>query len=361
MGQLDVDALVRALISPDAPCAAALVRNGRVVAASRGARLLLGPRCADRPLSACAHVESREKLERALQSESPISVEVVVENPDCELCVVVMYVVPVGDERLILLHLAQSPDNVDGARELARRSHELEVAQAQLRELLSIRDEMMTALSHDLRNAMQTMVMSANMLARSSSPEVRTQAERLLRSARRAIFLTANVVESARAGSPDAVLATAPVVLGELIDEVIDGVRPFADQQRVLIEPRISSPPPVVIGDRARLLRALSNLVDNAIRHSPEGGSVSVVAEPTSGGRVRCAVLDSGPGVPPEMRERIFERFRQGGRPGSAGLGLSIARRIAELHGGRLFVDESYQRGAAFVLEIPAMVERGET
>ncbi|HLE99795.1 MAG TPA: HAMP domain-containing sensor histidine kinase [Gaiellaceae bacterium] len=113
-------------------------------------------------------------------------------------------------------------------------------------------------------------------------------------------------------------------------------------------------PGPIVVeADPFRLRQALDNLVANAVAHSPPGGEVLVGAR-VEKGRALVTVADSGPGVPLEEQERIFEAGVRldTGRPGS-GLGLSIARAIAEAHGGSLTVDSEPGRGAVFVLSLP--------
>lgn len=371
MVNVGIETIVSALTSGDHPGAFVLVRDGHVLQASRNASKMLGPLCMEGALSDRLHAQSRAKFEQALASRRPVTVEVLLERPDRDPVGIELYVIPLDADQLILLDAARPAEGLvekmaasqsavaDVARELARRSHELEQAEVRLRELLAVRDEMITSLSHDLNNAMQTMLLSSKLLAESSGGNVRLQAERLVRSTQRAIFLTANVVEAARTASPDATIANDPVDLRELAFEVIDAVRPLADQREVRLEERTSTSTPAALGDRPRLFRALVNLVDNAIRHSPRHAAVSIRSEALDGRRVRCSVIDSGPGVPRDLRQLIFNRFRQGEQPGSAGLGLSIVRRIAELHGGRVFLDEAYERGAAFVLELPATPGRG--
>jgi signal transduction histidine kinase len=126
---------------------------------------------------------------------------------------------------------------------------------------------------------------------------------------------------------------------------------------------RLSGPDPAVAviradGDPDRLLQVLLILLDNAFRHSPASGSVSVTATRTADRRGRIEVLDEGPGVAPAMREKIFEPFAR--MPASrsradagSGLGLAIARRLVELHEGTLQVDDGPGGGARFVLELP--------
>jgi signal transduction histidine kinase len=113
----------------------------------------------------------------------------------------------------------------------------------------------------------------------------------------------------------------------------------------------------VVLGDPSLLARAVGNLLDNAAFHSVAGGEIRVRAEVVAGA-VRVAVEDEGPGIPEHRREKVFERFYRGpevgqrGIPGS-GLGLPIARWIAQLHGGTLVLDPPVATRGRFVLEIP--------
>jgi signal transduction histidine kinase len=110
----------------------------------------------------------------------------------------------------------------------------------------------------------------------------------------------------------------------------------------------------VLVAGQADLLReALGNLIDNAIRYTPSGGRVEIAItdDPPS-----ISVLDSGPGIPPEERGKVFERFVRGeGTVGAgSGLGLSIVKEIASLHGAEVRLDAGAERGARFMLRFPA-------
>jgi signal transduction histidine kinase len=118
----------------------------------------------------------------------------------------------------------------------------------------------------------------------------------------------------------------------------------------------LDAPPalPPVQGDARQLSWVASNLIGNALRHSPDGGTVHVRARPGVGA-VTVTVEDDGPGVPPEAAESIFEPFVQGGgptRPGGVGLGLAIARRVVRAHGGRIWA-ESRPSGGFFAFTLP--------
>jgi signal transduction histidine kinase len=148
-------------------------------------------------------------------------------------------------------------------------------------------------------------------------------------------------------------LHRAPVAL---LDAVEGSARPFrraAAAKRVALE--LGGLECHVHGDRGRLEQALGNLIDNAIKFTEPGGTVRVTAW-CDAAQAGVTVTDSGPGVDPRARDRLFDRFYRGpGREGArgSGLGLAICREIATAHGGRVWVDSAEGRGSAFTLALP--------
>jgi heavy metal sensor kinase len=147
-----------------------------------------------------------------------------------------------------------------------------------------------------------------------------------------------------------------PVALGDVLARSVDRQRAAAASKGVSLQLHVAAPAEV-IGDPDLLGRLVDNLLDNAIRHNPAGGTVDITLEPVSG-RATVAVCDTGEGIPPEHVPHVFDRFYRVDRAraratGGIGLGLSIARQIAVLHGGDVRVDSTVGEGCVFVIDLP--------
>jgi two-component system OmpR family sensor kinase len=160
------------------------------------------------------------------------------------------------------------------------------------------------------------------------------------------------VLARADGGGYPVVLAS--VNLAALVSECVREQRPRADDKDITV--RTSLAPVTLKGDDALLRRMLSNLLGNALKYTPRGGSIDVSLE-RADGEVVLRVADTGPGIPAEDRERVFERFVRldpARGAGGAGLGLAIARWVAEAHSGRVRIVSSGSGGSVFAVSLPA-------
>lgn len=201
------------------------------------------------------------------------------------------------------------------------------------------RRAVVSALSHDLRTPLAALLASVDALqdGLANGPDH-------LRSMRANVLSLERLVEDlfllARADSGRLALNAEPLDLAELIDEAIDAVAPSAAGRAVRLSADLTAAIPVV-GDDTALGRVLRNLLDNAVRHAPNGGAVGVSAT-TSDGRVVIEVIDNGPGFDADFVPRAFERFTQAdsarSHQGGAGLGLAIAQTLVEAHEGKISI-----------------------
>ncbi|GAB3350543.1 sensor histidine kinase [Modestobacter lapidis] len=191
--------------------------------------------------------------------------------------------------------------------------------------------------SHELRTPLAILRAEIELaLDRADDPAVRSALDTALQEAARLSGLVDDLLVLARADSGD--LGThRPLDVGELVDVVITRFATLAGRRGVRLE---SAGAAVVRGDSAGLERAVANLVDNALRHAPDGGLVTVEVRATGPAGVTIAVSDTGPGVPPEQLGSLFDRFSRVDdarhEPGGAGLGLAIVSAVATAHSGRV-------------------------
>jgi two-component system sensor histidine kinase BaeS len=154
--------------------------------------------------------------------------------------------------------------------------------------------------------------------------------------------------------------------LGQLAQHVIESYSAAAEARNLTLEGRgLAAGELEVRLDAARIEQVLGNLLTNAMRHTPSGGRIRIQGESIGDDVVRVSVDDSGEGIDEEARELVFERFyrldssRSRDRGGS-GLGLSVARKLIEAHGGRIWVEESDLGGARFSFELPCNSQKNE-
>jgi signal transduction histidine kinase len=160
----------------------------------------------------------------------------------------------------------------------------------------------------------------------------------------------------ARLESAEQQLEAAVVDVAAIVSSCVTGFAELAAQRDLDLRVGIPERLPAV-ADEEKLVSVVSNLMANAIRHAPAGGVVRCSLT-TAPGRLILQVADDGPGVPPEQRASIFERYRRGAKSAGTGLGLAIVSEIAQLHGGSVAVGDAPEGGGLFTVELPLRTQR---
>jgi len=230
-------------------------------------------------------------------------------------------------------------------------------------ELERARDEQIYMIVHDLRNPLSNIISSLELLRESlRDPSLTPSPSALLnialRSSRRISLLVESLMDMTRMEGGHFTLATTTARLDTLIERAIDFVKPTADRKRIPLSVRIEPNLPPVLIDVNMIERVVVNLLDNACKFVLPGQAVSVSARRGPAGDVEIAVHDEGPGIAPEDRARLFQKFSRGasavsGQTPGSGLGLAFCKMAVETHGGRIDVESEPGKGSTFTFSLP--------
>jgi signal transduction histidine kinase len=225
----------------------------------------------------------------------------------------------------------------------------------QARAAARARDDLLAAVSHDLRNPINAITLTVRSLRRASSdPATEKQAARIERAAERMSRLIADLLDAAKIEAGVFRVERKPEDAAKLMEAVEEMFRASADDKSIRLVSRPPAGEVVVPCERHLISRVLSNLLSNALKFSPEGAAVVVAVERLPA-EARFSVSDEGPGIPAEHRSHVFDRYwqqKKGDRRGS-GLGLYIAKGIVEAHGGRIWIDTATGRGTTVSFTLP--------
>jgi two-component system sensor histidine kinase BarA len=268
------------------------------------------------------------------------------------------------DERLLTIAAAQAAVAIENARlyeDLKERALHLEKAYAELQEIDRLKDELVQNVSHELRTPLTFVKGYVEMLLdgdmgqinerqRESLSIVADKTDATARLVSDIIFLQQIEHES---------LQLAELDLAQVVRRALQSNQAAAEGARIALALRSQVAPdlPPAYADRDRINQVLDNLIGNAIKFSPHGGTITVQIE-DMGAMLQASVSDSGIGVSEDQIGRIFERFYQVDgsatrKFGGAGLGLTIAKRIVEAHGGRIWVKSQIGQGSTFFFTLP--------
>jgi signal transduction histidine kinase len=229
---------------------------------------------------------------------------------------------------------------------------------------LEFKNQFLSHVSHELRTPLtcihQFTTILLDGLAGEVGPEQRDHLKTILKSVNQLGAMVRDLLEASRAESGKIRIEPRCVVIGDLLRQAVAMMQPIAHEKEIGLEVGVDTRIPFVHGDPGRILEVLINLIENAIKFTPQGGAVTVQASlvPTDPDFVYVAVTDSGCGIVPEARALIFERLYQdpnavdNSRKG-LGLGLFIAKELVNLHGGRIWVASEVGNGSTFSFTLP--------
>jgi signal transduction histidine kinase/CHASE3 domain sensor protein len=265
--------------------------------------------------------------------------------------------------RLLQSFAAQSAIAIQNARlfeELEQKGRELEAASRH-------KSEFLANMSHELRTPLNAVLGYAELIQDGIYGEVPTKMqeilERIQQNGRHLLGLINDVLDLSKIEAGQLTLAPADYSMRELVLDVVSATEALAAEKKLALEVDVPTDLPPGRGDERRLTQVLLNLVSNAIKFT-EAGSVFIQARVQDSTFV-VSVTDTGVGIAPEHQARIFEEFQQVDssstrRKGGTGLGLAIAKRIVELHGGRIWVDSTLGQGSTFAFTLPLRVGERE-
>lgn len=249
---------------------------------------------------------------------------------------------------------------------LKQQRAQLEEANGRLRDENRYKSDFLAMMSHELRTPLTSIIAFTELLNRESGPlgEEEREARREIEANSRALLLMINdILEMSRLDAGRIEMMSEIVDLGDVAGIVADVVSPLAEQNGISFAWQVDADVPLVRADFEKLRHVLENLCGNAMKFTPEGGSVRLhIARSDDGSSVLMSVSDTGIGIDPADQQRIFERFVQvdssvSRKYSGTGLGLSLAKEYAEMHGGRIEVDSALGRGSTFTVHLP--VEEG--
>ncbi|MBY0276228.1 DUF4118 domain-containing protein [Candidatus Binatia bacterium] len=221
------------------------------------------------------------------------------------------------------------------------------------------REHLVATLSHELGTPITSLRMALELLGREPS-RLDDEQRDLVAAAHEDVVRLQDVsrrfLDLARSRATAIAVERGEIDVGGVVERAMRIFAPQARDKGITLDSRVDEVG-TLVGDETKLTWAVSNLLANALRYTPPGGRIVVEALPGGpDGEVRISVQDSGPGIPPEQRDRVFERYAQSaqaGDIGGAGLGLAIVRDIVQAHGGRILLDSEPGRGTRFTLALP--------
>jgi len=332
----------------------AAMGEGVLVVGSTGRVLLANPRLREL-FAAPAALEGRSLLEAVRHAEIVDAIETAISQGAVQVREVTIGPAP---ERQLRFSVAPFASRAERAGAVAVFRDVTEV-----RRIETIRRDFVANASHELKTPLTAIHGFAERLADAELPDASAKyaVEAIVGNAKRLGVLVEDLLELSRIESGSVPLRPEPIAAGELAERLLRELDPRLRSGELLHEVRVEGAGRV-LADRSALEQVLANLLDNAIKYTPTGGSVRVHVRPAPGGRQRIEVEDSGMGIPRKDLPRIFERFyrvdpSRSRALGGTGLGLAIVKHLVQAMNGQIGVESSFGHGSRFWVELPGAPE----
>ncbi|MBU6427760.1 MAG: hypothetical protein KGR26_01995 [Cyanobacteria bacterium REEB65] len=245
--------------------------------------------------------------------------------------------------------------------EMSERNEQLRQSHAELGRLAAQKSDLLATVTHEIRTPLTAILGYGEFLEEGTygelNPEQIEILHRMTQGGKDLLDLVNRILDLSRLEAGRLVLDRQPIHIEEAMAQASEHVRALALRKKLTLMLREIPPNlPLVWGDFLRVVEILQNLLGNAVKFTPEGGTIEVGAKP-AGEWVEVWVRDTGPGIMPEEQRRVFEKYTQAAegarRYGSSGLGLALCRELVNLHGGAIWVESEPARGATFWFTLP--------
>jgi signal transduction histidine kinase len=230
---------------------------------------------------------------------------------------------------------------------------------AELSRSVNVRKQMTADIAHELRTPLSLIIGHAEAVHDGVLPPTAENFEIIREEATRLEHLVNDLRTLSLADAGELTIAPQIIEPDRLINEVASVFQYETRKKNISLEVNVTPPLSTIEADPGRMTQVLTNILDNATRHTPEGGRITISTRQV-GDNVELAIQDSGPGVPAEVLERIFERFyrtdssrQRDGETGGSGLGLAIAKSIVQAHGGQLSAESEPGQGLKIIISLP--------
>jgi signal transduction histidine kinase len=305
----------------------------------------------------CAPMKSKDRIlgfVAADRGEQPCSAE------DIEVLLTIAHDMAVAiDNARAYQQLEQLTATLD--KRVQERTHELQTANEKLRELDRLKSSFVSMVSHELRTPMTSIKGYVdNLLDGVAGPLNEKPAyylKRVKHNVERLTRMINDLLDLSRIEAGAVKLQLGSLSIPELLNDVAEGFQTVATEKSVSVKAHSMSELPVIQGDRDKLYQVLNNLIQNAIKFTPKGGTITAEAQAGPQGFVQICVSDTGCGIAPEELPKVFERFYRGESVAienrGAGLGLAITKNLVELHHGRIWAESTPGEGSRFLFTLP--------